>query len=78
MRKLGLLSVLVLLALLLSVSLGAAAPWLGNDASANRISSEVEALLNDYSAFLSSGTTTSDSSYSKAIKELVRERRSFI
>ena len=77
MRKLRLISVLVLLVLLLSVSLGAAAPWLGNDASANRISSEVEALLNDYSAFLSSGTTASDSSYSKAIKELVRERRSF-
>jgi len=72
----GFPSVLVLLALLLSVSLGAA-PWSGNDTSANYISSEVEALLNDYSAFLSSGTTTSDSSYSGVVKKLVMERRSF-
>jgi len=76
-RRIKFLSVFVLLALLLSVSLGAAAPWSGNDASANQISSEVEALLNDYSAFLSSGTTASDSSYSEVVKELVRERRSF-
>jgi len=77
MHRIKFLSVFVLLALVLSVSVGAAAPWSGNYTSANQIFSEVEVLLNGYSAFLSSGTTASDSSYSEVVKELVRERRSF-